>query len=144
MFMNNLINKDILARFSTLTNRGRLAHAYLFVGPPESGKLATAYGLAKVLNCDQLNGSFGCEECPSCQKINSGNHPDLMTLSVGVGETIKIDDIRGFIQRLQLRAFEAKCKVAVIQNVERLTTEAANALLKTLEEPGKDTLLVLT
>jgi DNA polymerase-3 subunit delta' len=142
--MANVANNDILERFCRISGYGRLAHAYLFVGPEESGKTATALALAKVLNCEELAGSLSCEKCPACVKVNSGNHPDIVTLSVGVGETIKIDDIRAFIQRLQLRAFEAKCKVAIIKNAERLTQEAANALLKTLEEPSRDTLMILT
>jgi DNA polymerase-3 subunit delta' len=142
--MTTLINNEVLGRFSRVRARGRLAHAYLFVGPPESGKTLTALALAKLLNCEDLNDGVSCDRCSGCVKINARNHPDIMMLSVDVGETIKIDDIRAFIQRLQLRAFEAKCKVAVIQNAERLTTEAANALLKTLEEPSRDTLMILT
>jgi len=137
-------NQEILDRFCRISGQGRLAHAYLFVGPQESGKTATALALARILNCDKMNGVLSCGECPACVKINSGNHPDIVTLSVGVGETIGIDEIRAFIQRLQLRAFEARCKVAIIKNAERMTPQAANALLKTLEEPSKDTLMILT
>jgi DNA polymerase III subunit delta' len=142
--MTTLIKSDILERFGRIADNGRLAHAYLFVGPAESGKTATALALAKLLNCDKVTGSLCCDACGPCVKINAGNHPDVVTLSVGVGETIGIDEIRAFIQRLQLRAFEAKCKVAIIQNAERMTPQAANALLKTLEEPVKETLMVLT
>ena len=142
--MTTMVNQKILERLSLIGAHGRLAHAYLFVGPEESGKTQTALGLAKILNCESPKGSLSCEICSACVKINSGNHPDIVVLSVGVGESIKIDDIRAFIQRLQLRAFEAKCKVAVIKNADRLTQEAANALLKTLEEPSKETLMVLT
>jgi DNA polymerase III subunit delta' len=138
------MNKAILERFQKIQTQGRLAHAYLFVGPQESGKTATALALAKLLNCDSIIGSVACDACPPCLKVTGGNHPDIVTMKVGVGETIGIDEIRAFIQRLQLRAFEAKCKVAIIQNAERMTPQAANALLKTLEEPVKETLMVLT
>jgi len=142
--MTTVVNLTILERFGRIGAQGRLAHAYLFVGPEDSGKTATALALAKLLNCEARNGASACEACSACLKINAGNHPDLVTLSVEVGETIKIDNIRAFIQRLQLRAFEAKYKIAIIKNAERLTQEAANALLKTLEEPSRDTLMILT
>ncbi len=140
-------NAEILNRFERIHAQGRLAHAYLFIGPEESGKTKTALALAKWLNCENVQGSPSsqfCGECGSCRKIEAGNHPDVMTAQAGVGETIKIEEIRAFIQRIQLRAFEAQWKVFVVRNAERLTKEAANALLKTLEEPNRQTLVVLT
>ena len=137
-------NAEILNRFERIDKEGRLAHAYLFVGPEESGKTQTALALAKWLNCENVKESRFCGECGSCRKIEAGNHPDVMTAQAGVGETIKIDEIRAFIQRIQLRAFEAKCKVFIIRDAERMTKDAANALLKTLEEPNRETLVILT
>ena len=139
-----VFNEEILKRFKRITGEDRLAHAYLFIGPEESGKTSTAIALAKWLNCEHVTDGSFCNECGSCRKIDGGNHPDIMALTAGIGETIKIDEIRGFIQRMNLRAFEAKWKVFVICNAERLTKEASNALLKTLEEPNRQTLLILT
>lgn len=137
-------NAEILNRFERIHAQERLAHAYLFVGPEESGKTQTALALAKWLNCENIQGAKFCGECGSCRKIEAGNHPDIMTVQAGVGETIKIEEIRAYIQRIQLRAFEAQWKVFIIRNAERMTKDAANALLKTLEEPSRDTLVILT
>ncbi len=139
-----LLNEDILKRFGRIASQDRLAHAYLFTGPLESGKTKTALALAQLLNCEAVSEKYFCGECGGCRKISAGNHPDIVVLNAGVGETIKIEEVRSFIQRSGLRAFEAKWKVFVIRNAERLTKEAANALLKTLEEPNAQTLMILT
>lgn len=137
---------EIIKRFMDVRNRQRLAHAYLFTGPRGSQKVATALGIAQMLNCEgenvRENGS--CGQCPSCLKIIKGNHPDVLVVEHGGEPSIKIDQVRGIISRVQLRAFEARWKIFILKDAETLTTEAANALLKTLEEPSPDTLLILT
>ena len=138
------VNEDILSRFERIDSQERLAHAYLFVGPVESGKTSTAIALAQMLNCESDEQKRFCGECASCRKIAKGNHPDIIILRADVGETIKIEEVRMFIQRSGLRAFEAKWKFFLIRNAERLTKDAANALLKTLEEPNRQTLMILT
>lgn len=138
------VNEEILTRFERIQSQDRLAHAYLFVGPPQSGKSSTVMTLAKIFNCEREGEKGFCGECGSCRKIRAGNHPDILAIEAGAGETIKIEDIRTLIQRSGLRAFEAKWKVFMIRNAERLTKEAANALLKTLEEPNRQTLIFLT
>lgn len=138
-------SKEILERFQRISTQGRMAHAYLFVGPAQSGKSATVNAIARMLNCENaLADGLDCGQCASCRKIGAGNHPDIFLFETAVGETIKIEDIRTFIQRSGLRPFEAKWKVFTIANAERLTKEAANALLKTLEEPHPQTLIFLT
>lgn len=121
---------------------GRLGHSYLFVGPKEVGKTQTALEVAKLVNCEAFNNQ-PCGQCPSCHKIERGNHPDVMILQPQ-GGSIKIDQIRFLLSRLQLKAFEAKTKVFIIGDVETMTLEAANSLLKTLEEPASHTLMILT
>lgn len=138
------VNLEILNYFKRIEANDRLAHAYLFTGPDGSGKSSTAFALAKMLNCEGPREGPFCGVCGSCTKIASGNHPDIYLLQAGVGETIKIEEIRTFIQRSGLRPFEARCKVFMIRNAERMTKDASNALLKTLEEPNRQTLIVLT
>ena len=87
---------------------------------------------------------FFCDICPSCLKINHGNHPDIHLISCEETETIKIEQVRELINQIQLKSFEARVKVFILQDVEKLTLQGANALLKTLEEPAKDSLLILT
>lgn len=150
------INETVLKRFARLHKNNRLAHAYLFVGPPQVGKTQTALAVGKFLNCENIvraqcivplrddADNFFCDTCPSCLKITHGNHPDLHLISREETETIKIEQIRELINQIQLKPFEARVKVFILKDVEKLTLEGANALLKTLEEPVKDSLLILT
>ena len=141
------INANILKRFSDLEKKELLAHAYLFVGPAHIGKAATALAVARFLNCENKKESgeiYFCDRCPSCLKINSGNHPDVHILQVAPGESIKIDAIRELLAQIRLRPFMAAKKIFIIHNIEDLTIEGANALLKTLEEPSVNSLLILT
>ncbi|MDP8213005.1 MAG: DNA polymerase III subunit delta' C-terminal domain-containing protein [Candidatus Zapsychrus exili] len=143
---NVKVNRDIVKRFSTLFKKERLAHAYLFSGSVGSGKTQTAIAIAKLVNCANLSddNNIFCDECPACLKINSGNHADVHLLDNDYGEAIKIDQVRGVLSQVKLRPFESTIKVFIIRNIEGLTIEAANALLKTLEEPSNNSLLLLT
>lgn len=136
------IDEKILERFRRLLVGGRMGHAYLFVGPKEAGKTQTALAVAQLVNCES-HGTQPCGECAACQKVASGNHPDVMVLEPQEG-SIKIDQIRFLLGRLQLKAFEANTKVCIIRHGETMTLEAANSFLKTLEEPCPHTLLILT
>lgn len=139
-------NEDILNRFQRLLTTGRMAHAYLFSGPVEIGKTQTALAVAKLLNCTgEHEGRLFCDQCPACLKINHRNHPDILVIDREEDEeTVKISQVRDLIGRLQMRAFDAKQKVCIIRNIECLSDDASNALLKTLEEPVKGSLLILT
>jgi len=128
--------KDVLRR---AINNERLAHAYLFAGPEGVGKRLTALALVRVLFCTELR---GCGECPPCRKVDHHNHPDLHILEPD-GTSIKIEQVRKIQRDLNLRPHEAARKVCLIEAAESMTVGAANALLKTLEEPRGDTLLIL-
>lgn len=119
----------------------RIEGGYLFSGPEGIGKKLTALALAKVLNCQGglLN---PCAGCPSCRKIDKGGHPDVHLLEPA-GSDIKIEDIRRLQQRINLRPYEGRFKVFIIDNAHQLTAEAANALLKVLEAPPGDSLIIL-
>ncbi|MCX5680875.1 MAG: DNA polymerase III subunit delta' [Candidatus Omnitrophica bacterium] len=150
----NSISIQILDRFSKLLETGRLAHAYLFVGPKCIGKEETALAVAKLVNCENPTQGRFCGMCPSCRKIENGAHPDVHILDKDdsliepdedkKNKSIKIEHIRALIDKTQMTAFEAKMKVFIIKDVEFVTLEASNALLKTLEEPSKNTLIILT
>ncbi len=137
------VNTAVIERFKRLTDNQRLAHAYLLVGPQDSGKTQTALGLAQLVNCES-EGHKPCGECPTCRKVASGNHPDVHVLGNDEMDSIKIEDIRFILGRAHLMAYEGKTKVFIIRNIELMTTDAANALLKTLEEPAANTLMILT
>jgi len=128
--------KNILQRAMT---GSRLAHAYLFAGPEGVGKRLMALAVARVLFC---SAGTGCGECAACRKLAHRNHPDLHVLEPD-GNSIKIEQIRALQRDLSLRPLEGSRKVCLIEAAELMTTAAANALLKTLEEPRGDILLIL-
>jgi len=113
---------------------GRLSHAYLLVGGTPEEKLETARRVAAALNCMARQGGQACGLCPSCRQMFSGNHPDFHYLEPR-GASLKIDQVRKLEMELKLKAFQGRAKVAVLNQVEDLTLEAANCLLKILEEP---------
>jgi len=123
--------------------QNRVAHAYLFLGPEGVGKLKTALEFSKFLNC-QDNQEEGCGSCPSCIKIEKQIHPDIFVITKEESKAqLSIKKIRQLQRRLSLKAFEAEYKVAIIADAEDMTEEAANSLLKMLEEPGADTVFIL-
>jgi DNA polymerase-3 subunit delta' len=118
---------------------GRLAHAYLFSGPEGVGKGLMALALVRAIVCLEQR---GCGHCVACRKIDHQNHPDLHILEPD-GNSIKIEQIRVLQRELSLKQLEAPRKICLIEQADAMTTGAANALLKTLEEPRGDTLLIL-
>jgi len=120
---------------------GHLPHAYLFAGTEGIGKRLTALTLAKTINCEEGKEDC-CEQCLSCRKIKDGNHPDVSVINPE-GQFIRIDKIRELQRSLSYRPFEGKMRVCVVDGAEHMKAEGANALLKTLEEPPRRTLLIL-
>jgi DNA polymerase-3 subunit delta' len=128
---------------------GRLAHAYLLVGPQHVGKMHLAIKLAQALNCEAEEKP--CLECTACKKIQAGTHADVIVIGLTQNEEnteaklIGIDQIKEVQHAASLPPFEGKHKVFIIDGAELLSTEAANCLLKTLEEPeAKVTFILLT
>jgi DNA polymerase-3 subunit delta' len=122
---------------------GRVAHAYLFSGPPQIGKITLALALAQALNCAQPDPP--CGHCVSCQKIERRTHPDVrLIVGEGAGESIKIDQVRALQRIAVLSPYEGRYRVFVLRRMDLASTEAANSLLKTLEEPPGHVILCLT
>ncbi len=129
---------------------GFLAHAYLFVGAAHVGKMTLALNLAQALNCEAVEPP--CGECTCCQKIASAKHADVQIISLSQdGDSaeakpqaeISIDQIRQLQHSANLPPFEGRCKVFIIDGAELLSIEAANCLLKTLEEPVSRVVFIL-
>ncbi len=122
----------------------RLSHAYLFRGPAGVGKRTMARAFGNYLNCETpAANQDACSNCRSCHKLQSGNHPDLLMIEPD-GVSIKIGQIRELKQALTFPPFEASRRIVVINDVHTMRREAANSLLKTLEEPPPCNLLILT
>jgi len=124
--------------------QGSVAHAYLVIGPPHVGKMTLALNLAQALNCQAADPPCGL--CDSCQKIASGKHADVQIIgldSAGSSTEISIDQIRQMQHSSNLPPFEGRYKVFIIDRAELLSTEAANCLLKTLEEPAGGVIFIL-
>jgi DNA polymerase-3 subunit delta' len=128
--------KNILRR--ALQNK-RVAHAYLFEGPDGIGKRLVALALARALLCET---GQGCGDCAPCRKVDHNNHPDIHLLDAD-DATIKIDQVRTLQQQLALRPLEGQYRICLIDGAEHLNPAAANALLKTLEEPQPNTVIIL-
>ena len=120
-----------------------MPHAYLFRGPDGVGKKLAALLTAARINCTAPDGHSGCGTCSSCRRLRSGNHPDVVVVSPEKG-SIKIDRVRELCRSLSYPPYESRMRVVVIEDVHTMTTEAANSLLKTLEEPPENNLLILT
>ncbi len=121
---------------------GRLHHAYLMTGPEGVGKRTVALSLAKAIHCAEMNNDF-CGRCANCSRIQKGNHPDVRVLEPGAGKKeIGIQQIREIEKELNFRAFSGR-KVVIIDPAVLMSLSAQNALLKTLEEPPGDSLLLL-
>jgi DNA polymerase III subunit delta' len=118
---------------------GRVAHAYLFSGIEGCGKKKTALAFVQAVFCGK---DEACGVCPSCRKVANGQHPDLHILEPD-GAFIKIDQVRELQKELSYRAFEAPKKACIIDGAEKLNQSSGNALLKTLEEPPGDALMIL-
>ena len=124
-------------------NSGNLSHAYLFTGPTGVGKGTLAQTLAAALLC-QGEGERPCGECRACRLVASGNHPDLHVVeSERVGDSLKIEQVRDLQHQLALTPVEGHWQIAILRRFEEATTSAANALLKTLEEPPSYAVLVV-
>jgi len=144
MALKDVLGQDSVVKYlKAALLKNRVANTYLFIGPKGIGKEETALSLAKALNCQKDLLGDCCDECPSCDLINKSQHPDVHILKCD-DTSIKIEQIRQIQQSIYLRPYQGKKKVYIINNIEKFTPDAANAFLKTLEEPPKDSLIILT
>jgi DNA polymerase-3 subunit delta' len=113
---------------------GRVPPALLFTGPDGVGKKALAIAVGRALLCSDAQAGEACGRCPACRRASRGLHPDLVVLEPSTAN-IKIDQVRDLVREIAARPFEARARAFVVDEAHTMTEEAANALLKSLEEP---------
>ena len=125
---------------------GRLAHSYLITGPDKVGKTTLALDVARAANC--ASASPPCGSCRQCERISSGLHPDVRVIGLEIDRgrlrtQISIDQVREIQRDASLLPYEGRSRVFIFESGEKLSGEAANSLLKTLEEPPESVILII-
>lgn len=133
---------DVASSLKNALTKKQVGHAYIFTGPKGSGKTTTARILAKALNCEDL-GKEGepCNKCSACKAVNEGRFMDL--IEIDAASNRGIDDVRDLREKIKLAPTSGRYKVYIIDEVHMFTSEAFNALLKTLEEPPAHAVFIL-
>lgn len=133
--------EEIKASLINSINNNQVSHCYIFEGPRGMGKFNLALIFAQSLLCSNFL-KEPCNQCNSCIKVNSFNHPDLHIVNEDK-KSIKREDIDELINSVYKKPYEAKRKVYIIKDSHKMTAQAANTFLKTLEEPPSDTIMIL-
>lgn len=142
MSFKEIVNQDHIVNFLLSSFQSeRLAGAYLFTGKEGIGRFKMAKEFAKLINCENSNGDC-CDVCPQCKKIDSDKHIDVHCFSP-VNNSITISQVRELEKYIYMSPYESKKKVFIIRGAQYLSDECSNALLKTLEEPTKDSVIIL-
>jgi DNA polymerase-3 subunit delta' len=135
-------NDKIKSLLKRAIAEGRLGQGLIMAGPRGVGKRLFAIALAQALNCEHLTSGDACGACVPCQKIATGEHPDVQTVQPD-GHFIKINQMRQLRRESQYKTFEGRRRVLIVDEAEKMRQEAANSILKTLEEPPDDSLIIL-
>lgn len=134
-FRDIIGHEEIIQHMRTALRNKRISHAYIFEGPNGSGKNLLAKTYAKALECEAGYGD-ACGMCASCIRMDSGNQPDVKWVSHAKPASIGVDDVRDQINNdIQIKPYSSKYKIYIVDEAEKLTAQAQNALLKTIEEP---------
>lgn len=136
-------HQEIIEHLQNAISMDKVSHAYLFGGESGSGKKLLASLFAMTLQCEQ-HGVEPCMECSSCRKAASKNHPDIIHITHEKPNTISIDEIREqLINDVEIRPYESPYKIYIIEEAQKMTLQAQNALLKTIEEPPAYAIILL-
>lgn len=141
LLARGLVGQDGVRSFlERAVDTGRVSHAYLFVGPPGSGKLDAALALAQAVLCER---SVGCGTCDSCIRVAHRTHPDVHLFRPESAQGYLVSQVRDLIEDLPLAPVRADAKAYILDEAEALTASSANALLKSLEEPPRGVVFIL-
>ncbi len=135
--------KQIVEHFQNALKSGKISHAYIINGERSSGKEFIAKIFAAALQCEN-DGVEPCNECHSCKQALSGNHPDIIKVTHEKPATVGVEDIRNGVNNdVVIKPYSSKWKIYIINEAEKMTVQAQNALLKTLEEPPAYAVILL-
>lgn len=142
--MDKIVGEDrIKAHFKSAIEKGSVNHAYIFDGEAGSGKKMLARAFAKTLEC-QEHGTEPCNHCKSCIQTDSGNQPDIITVTHEKPMVISVNEIRQqVVDEASIRPYSSRYKIFIIPDAELLNVQAQNALLKTIEEPPEYVIIML-
>ncbi len=142
-FTDILAQNHIIDHFNKAIQSDHLSHAYIFTGQEGVGKTSFAKEFAKALNCKN-DENDSCNSCPNCIRIEAHNHPDVFwTEREEKAKFIKIENIRNLQNSVRLSPLESNYKIFIIKEADNMNEEASNCLLKTLEEPSPNTIIIL-
>ncbi|MBQ9233080.1 MAG: DNA polymerase III subunit delta' [Lachnospiraceae bacterium] len=135
-------HEDIIKHFKSSIEMDKVAHAYIINGEVGSGKKALARAFSKTLQCE-AGGVDPCERCQSCRQAETDNHPDIIFVT-HEKSVISVNDIRQqVVNTIDIKPYKSRYKIYIIEESELMTTEAQNALLKTIEEPPEYGIIML-
>jgi DNA polymerase III delta prime subunit len=132
-------NEKLIEKLRYISSSGNLSHAYILEGDACIDKLLVANCFVKAILCEK---GTGCQECPTCRKIEHGNHEDIIYLEAD-GKSIKDEAVEALQARLKKKPFFGDRNIAIIKDADTMTARAQNRLLKTLEEPPRGTIIIL-
>lgn len=135
-------HKEVIKGLQQGIKNLKVSHSYIFDGIEGIGKRTMVYTYAKTLQC--LKGDISpCNECSSCRAFNSGNHPDVFFITTNK-KSLGVDEIRDSIQKeIEVKPYKYKYKIFIVENADKMTMQAQNALLKTIEEPPGYGIIIL-
>lgn len=143
MDFNSILGQPVLVgSLRRVVQEDMVANGYIFCGPRGSGKSLIAAVFASALNCRSEEHNKPCGSCTSCRKFDSGNHPNIDIIKP-TGASIKIKQIREIIAKVAKKPFESGYKVIILEEADKMTQDAQDAFLKTLEEPPANTIFIL-
>ena len=142
-FQDILGQEQIVEHLKTAVETGNVNHAYILQGERSCGKEFIAKVFAKALQCEHPQNGEPCCECQSCKQADSGNQPDIIRVTHEKPNTIGVEDIRKITGDVAIKPYSSKRKIYIINEAEKMTVQAQNALLKTLEEPPAYVVILL-
>ena len=136
-------HKQVIHHLKAALEKGKISHAYLFAGEKGAGKRTVAEAFAAALQCESSQ-DRPCGVCHSCRQAAGGNHPDIITVTHEKPTSIGVEDVREqLVGDMQIRPYNGRYKVYIVPEAEKLTVQAQNALLKTIEEPPSYAVVLL-